>query len=209
MFNNINTDAAAAAAPLSAFATAPMTMEQLLGINIADANILTGLKTFPAGKYGMIFEGIDQGEYDIKQEEHAFVGGKGLKLTFKMKTTRAIGLKGTDNKPLTLEAMNEWIGVNFEESILFGNDGLPNKKDLTKPAYPGRDKLATMLARFAGEDNYKALVAQSGGNLLKIVEPMIGKQFACEISHNVNPNDPNKRVQHQLNIFGEFVPMTF
>ena len=203
-FGNMTT---APTAALAGVVTAPMTMEGLLGINANDARILEGMAIWPAGRYQLQLTGLDASDYEIRQEDHPFVGQKALKVELKFQCLATSGaLKDKNGKLLSAEAAQEWIGQEFIEGVLFGNDGLPSKKNPNEVAHPGRDKLFTILANIAGPQQWEALKAATGGDLQKIVSAMLNKPFGCEIGHNINPNDPNKRVQHQLSVFGDWAP---
>lgn len=206
MFGNLNVNNSAAPS-LAGAVTAPMTMEALLGINANDARILEGLPVWPAGKYQFKLKSLDAGEYEIRQDDHPFVGQKALKVEMIFTCLATAGaLKDKEDKLLSAEAAREWIGQNFTEGVLFGNDGLPSKKDPNALGFPGRDKMFTILAKIAGEKQWDALKASTGGDLQKIVTALLDKPFGCEISHNINPNDPNKRKQHQIAVFGDWMP---
>jgi hypothetical protein len=102
---------------------------------------------------------------------------------------------------------------------MFGNDGLVQRdignsqkayfmpQDGETPKYSGLDKLHTLMQRILGAEAYELLKASQGGNTGKMMAAIIGRSFGCSISHNINTNDPNAKVQHQIDIMGEFFPV--
>ncbi len=186
-------------------ASRPPTLDEILGIKLADATLLEGFKTLHIGNYAFQVTNAEVAEYDIKQEDHPFVGTKAprLSLDFTVIQTSGVGMN-KDKQRVTEAQMQEQVGFVYKESILFGNDGLPDPKNPSVIRYQGRDRLATLISKIIGIDAYKAQVA-AGVTMGNLLENLKGVKFACKVTHNVNPNDPNKRVNHQIELFGDFL----
>lgn len=189
-----------------------MTLDDVLGINADDASLMEGQGLWPAGKWVFQLTDIETDTYEIKQEESPRVGTEAPIIRFVL--TCREGMAGTakdgDGKLLNQQQVAEWVDKEFKESVMFGNDGLPNPKKPDEIKFSGRDKMFTLMHHFIGEDAYEKLKAECGGNAGQMLQQLAQAtpMFACEVSHNVNPNDPNKRKNHQLNLFGEFIPVT-
>lgn len=203
----------AAAAPMAMQNTAggaasvPMTLEGVLGINMQEAQVLEGIKVHPEGNYMLQLADVNTDEYEIKKEDHAFVGQKAPIVEFNFKIVNiSHPLKDVDGNVLTNEQGAALIGEDVREAFLFGNDGLPDPKNPAVIKHPARDKMRTFLGKMVGEDVYAGIEQRNNGSLQGIIGECMGKTFVCEITHNVNPNDPNKRKNHQINLFGTFMP---
>lgn len=199
----------------------PLTLEGILGIDANEVGVYEGGGVWPAGIYAFSVVSMEQKQYDIaKPEDHPFLGKQGTRLALGLQVIKLMG-EYTDDKgqPVPMPAMTEKY-LNPEnpkiyiDSILFGNDGLVKQgKSYRLPMqgeerdYPGTKRLLSMIKNILGEDVYNTKLQETGGNTQALLQAINGKQFACEIAHNVNPNDPNGRVQDQIALFGEFVQM--
>jgi hypothetical protein len=206
---------------INAQPSGPMSIESILGINAETANLLEGYKTWAKGNYMFQVSNAKFEEYDIKAEGHPYIGRKAVRLSIELTCLNVVpgSMKDTDGNSLTAEQAKEYIGTVFRESVMFGNDGLiskdvgNNKKAYfipqagETPNYSGFNKLHTLMQRFVGAEGYELLKKASENNTGKMVAAMLNRKFGCSISHNINPNIPNAKVQHQLDIMGEFIPV--
>lgn len=194
MFGNDNTTQPAATAGEM------LTMEALLGKKVTDATILEG-GAKPKGTYGFVLTEINDGEYDIKNEDHPRVGETAMMLSF---TLNIIGVDGKGKyidqkgKRVSPEKMAEYVGKDFKENVMFGNDGLP--KDDGTINNSGYNKLVTILSKIIGEAKYTALEA-AGATTAELIQAAQGIKFMADISHNKWED----RVSDQLDLFGDFV----
>jgi hypothetical protein len=88
-----------------------LTLEQILGINAASAELLGGTQWY-AGDYGFQVTGIDvNGSYEIKQEDHPFLGSKAprIELQFTCIATDQASLKGEKGETITKEAAEKLV----------------------------------------------------------------------------------------------------
>jgi hypothetical protein len=199
----------------------PMSIESILGISADTANLLEGYKTWAKGNYMFQVTDAKFEEYDIKTEGHPFIGRKAVRLAISLTCLNCLAstMKDAEGRQLTDEQAKEYIGTVFKESVLFGNDGLVskdvgnNKKAYfapqagETPSFSGFNKLHTLMQRFVGAEAYEVLKKSAENNTGKMVAAMLNRKFGCAISHNINPNNPNAKVQHQLDIMGEFLPV--
>lgn len=196
MFGNNNTTTAATT---TAGASEMLSMEALLGKKVSEAKILEG-GAKPKGTYAFQLTNIEEGSYEIKKEEHQRVGETALMLTFTL-TIIGVDDKGkylnTKGKRVSPEEMQEQVGKEFKENVMFGNDGLPKEDGSINSS--GYDKLITILSKIVGEQVYTEMVAQ-GASTQQIIEASQGVKFLADISHN--KWDDN--VRDQLDLFGEF-----
>lgn len=198
-----------AQAQAQATAAAAMSIDQVLGLNLNEASLMEGGSVFPQGKFVFQISDIDIDTYTVgaKDDTHPFAGQEApiIAITCACLEANVGNARNAKDVLLTAEEVAELKGKEHREAVMFGNDGTPDPKKPDVIRHSGRDKLATLLSKIHGEAAYEALKAQSNGATGLILEATRGKQFACEITHNVNPNDPNKRVNSQINLFGEFV----
>lgn len=197
MFGNATQNGAA---PAGATADGGMlTMEQLLGKKVTDAAIIEG-GAKPKGTYGFSLAEITEGEYEIKKEEHPRVGQKAMMLTFVFDivavdaTGKYVDAKG---KRVSPEAMQEYVGKQFKENVMFGNDGLP--KDDGTVNQSGYNKLVTILAKVIGDVRWAELEA-AGASTQDLIQAAQGVKFLGDISHNKWDDNVND----QLDLFGDF-----
>lgn len=206
MFGNQNSQATPAVA--IAVNSGPLTLEQILGLNMQEARLIEG-GTWPMGMFAWQISDLTLKTYTIKAENHPNLGKDAPMLTIELTciNSAAPTLRGTDGKPVTEEEAASWIGKKYKENIMFGNDGLPNKHGVIE--HRGMNMTATLFTKMLGAENYAQLCQGTNFQLGAMIDTVkaSGHQFVCELSHNTNPNDPNKRVNSQINLFGTFGPV--
>lgn len=198
MFGNEQGNSAEGATPVEG-SSAPLSMEALLGKKVTDATVIEG-GAKPAGTYVFDLEGIDEGSYEIKKEEHPRVGETAMMVTIALKIVQ-VDPKGkyidSKKRKVTNEAMQQHIGKVFKENVMFGNDGLPKEDGTINNS--GMNKLVTILSKIIGEDKYKAMEA-NGASIEKLVSAAAGARFMADISHN----EWEGNVSDQLDLFSDF-----
>lgn len=193
---------------MAAAAPAILTMENLLGISLASAKLIESF-TWPMGAYAWQISDFEVKNYTIKADDHPNLGKEAAMLTISLTCLQAATptLKSADGKPVSEEEAAAYAGKVYKENIMFGNDGLPGKSGAIE--YRGMNMTATLLTKMLGAENYSALAATHNFALGPMLEAIkaANVQFVCELSHNINPKDPNKRVNAQINLFGSFGPV--
>lgn len=194
----------------------PVTMEQLLGNKLSQAVLIEG-GVWPSGMYAWQLTGINDNTYEIKAEDHPWIGEQAtmVKLTLTCvdfdKDPKAKYLD-KNKKRVSAETMASYVGKEFTENVMFGNDGLIREKTKEGSVYRlpqdgevgeqgGYNKLVTLLRAFIGEDAYKNLSADgSDPQLPALIEACNNVKFGAEISHNSYGDNVND----QINLFGDF-----
>lgn len=202
MFNNNgeNTETTAT------IAEAPLTMAGLLGKKLKDAEIIEG-GLRPKGIYAFQLSEIKEGSYTIKQEEHPHVGKEALMITIVLDiiavddSTKYYDVKG---KVVDKETIKGYVGKQFVENIMFGNDGIPNKNGEVK--HSGLNKMVTLLSKFIGKEAYEAIDQDADDSLEQLVAKAENVKFTAEISHNIYKNAETGQVNEsdQINLLGNF-----
>lgn len=198
-------------------AMGPMNVESILGLNPNDVGTYEGGAAWPKGVYQFQLTGIETGEYDIKTEGHPWEGKKAFRIEFQLTCIGVVPMAYIDAKGETVpEAqMQEFIGKVYKDSCMFANDGLVKQGKAyrlpmagEKPDFPGAKRLNTMLRNILGKETYEQIMrANPNAGFGPALQAVNNIKFACIIDHNINPNDPNKRVQDQVAMFEEFVQL--
>lgn len=197
-----------APAPAATPAPAPglgldLGLEDVLGINADQATIYEG-GVWPKGVYVWAIEDIETDTYEVKNENHPRNGKEVPYLTFKMKciANQPATMKDSDNRSITKEEADKYIGKVFNHSVMFGNEGLfkveqgvyrlPNEGEVGE--YTGTNQLHTFMSKVLGDEAYQALKIQTGGNTGAMLQQMLGKQFACSLDIQEYEGRKNTRV---------------
>jgi hypothetical protein len=214
--NQPQTGVSAASMNQAAAMNAPMTLEDVLGLSANNAELLES-QTWPAGNYMLQVTGMDATKtYDIKQEGHPFLGQKAtrMEMQFTCIDIDAASLKDDKGNAVPAEAAAKFKSKVFKESIMFGNDGLVKRDKVwfvpgpgEEPSRSGFNKLHTIIQRIVGPEAYEMLKSQTQGNTGQMLNAIGNRKFGCSISHSINKDDPNARVQSQLAIMDKFYPV--
>lgn len=192
----------------------PNNIESILGIDASEVGTYEGGAAWPKGLYDFQVTGIEVKDYDIaKPDSHPRIGTKAKRIVLMLtcigvKQMQYIDAKGA---PVTPEAMQEYVGKEYQDSALFGNEGLVKQNKEYRlpmqgetPEFPGSKRMFTMSKNILGEAVYQQMEAQ-GAKLGQFMQALDQKKFTCIIDHNINPNDPNQRVQDQIAMFEDFI----
>ena len=187
-------------------ASAPLTMAGILGKKLSSAEIIEG-GLRPKGMYAFQLVELKEGTYNIRQEEHPHVGQDAPMLSIVLDiiavddSGKYYDIKG---KPVSKEKMNSYVGKQFVENCMFGNDGIPDKNGNVKNG--GFNKMVTILSKIIGKEAYAKIDQDADDSTEKLIAAAEGAKFTAEISHNIWKDKDTGQVNEndQLNLLGAF-----
>lgn len=193
-------------------------MDELLGNKAAEAKIMES-SMMPKGDYAMELTGVEQGAYELKNEDHPYAGEEAAMLTLIYKVN-AVDDKGkyfdAKDKRVDANRMEEFVGKDYKENCMFGNDGLviegsgdnrvmrlpETEEDKAKVKNSGFDKVVTLLSRHIGEERW-AEGDCDNKSLQELIDYATGMSTVTPIGHN----KWGDRVNVQINIMDDFTPI--